>query len=76
MVTPVIDTKLCDAASGFDRLPEMSICSLFSALNSIPQTSAHDEAALRSLDKLTLVELMFLPAVYAVVSSANIEQSL
>ena len=46
----------------------------FSALNSIPQISAQDEAAVTSRDRPTVVVVMFFPVVYAVVSSANMEQ--
>ena len=70
---PAIDTEGC-GATPFNRLPQVIICSLFSALNSIPQISAQDEAAVTSRDRATVVVVMFFPVVYAVVSSANMEQ--
>ena len=70
---PAIDMEGC-GATPFNRLPQIIICSLFSALNSIPQISAQDEAAVTSRDRATVVVVMFFPVVYAVVSSANMEQ--
>ena len=71
---PAIDTEGC-GVTPYNPLPQIIICSLFfSALNSMPQISAQDEAAVTSRDRPTVVVVMFFPVVYAVVSSANMEQ--
>ena len=70
---PAIDTEGC-GATPFNSLPQIIICSLFSALSSIPQLSAQDEAAVTSWERPTVVVVMFFPVVYAVVPSANMEQ--
>ena len=57
---PAIDTEGC-GATPFNPLPQIIICSLFSALNSIPQVSAQDEAAVTSRDRATVVVVMFFP---------------
>ena len=49
---PAIDTEGC-GATPFNPLPQIIICLLFSALNSIPQISAEDEAAVTSRDRPT-----------------------
>ena len=72
---PAMDTDLefC-GATPFNLLPQIFVCSLFSALNSIPQISSQDEAAVTSWDRPTVVVVMFFLVVYAAVSSANMEQ--
>lgn len=70
-MTPAIETEF-DQLEALDLLSYIVQCSLFSPLTSIPVSSTQEEAEVRSCDKLALVKLILVLAVYAVVSSANV----